>query len=333
MKKSFLIYLVGIMLLQLRVIPLVAQVGINTDNPHSSSILQIFSGNRGLLIPTMSKGDLISGPADGLLIYNSTSKMFDFYNKSRAKWQPISPFITDSVGYALSMTLTLNNILTLNSKVFLKDTLSELKGLGTIPIGGIIMWSGSKIPYGWALCDGHITPEGITTPDLRGRFIVGAGTNSTGLTDPSIWDADYLSSGNLSCKGIIKGKTGGNKSITLTNDQLPMHSHYMNIATSNAGEHVHPYITADADGNFSSYFRDGAKGVIMNHVGGYYVTYDSLTRQTRQIDLTRAITGNQMDAVPNHAHLVSGSTNNIGLSLPVENRPPYYVLAFIIRVK
>lgn len=41
-----------------------------------------------------------------------------------------------------------------------------------IPRGGIIMWSGSvdSIPPGWALCDGR-----NGTPDLRDRFIVGAG--------------------------------------------------------------------------------------------------------------------------------------------------------------
>jgi hypothetical protein len=41
------------------------------------------------------------------------------------------------------------------------------------PSGGIVMWSGSiaSIPAGWFLCDG-----GNSTPDLRNRFIVGAGS-------------------------------------------------------------------------------------------------------------------------------------------------------------
>jgi hypothetical protein len=43
-----------------------------------------------------------------------------------------------------------------------------------IPTGGIIIWSGStgSIPGGWLLCDGT-----NGTPDLRDRFIVGAGNN------------------------------------------------------------------------------------------------------------------------------------------------------------
>ena len=44
------------------------------------------------------------------------------------------------------------------------------------PIGGIIIWYGSysAIPRGWALCDGT-TVNGYKTPDLRHRFVVGAG--------------------------------------------------------------------------------------------------------------------------------------------------------------
>ena len=42
-----------------------------------------------------------------------------------------------------------------------------------VPSGGIIIWSGSQasIPTGWLLCNGS-----NATPDLRDRFIVGAGS-------------------------------------------------------------------------------------------------------------------------------------------------------------
>ena len=63
------------------------------------------------------------------------------------------------------------------------------------PIGGIIMWSGqvSNIPSGWKLCDGN-----NGTPDLRGRFIVGA--SASGGYDP--------------------GATGGSNEVTLTEAHL-----------------------------------------------------------------------------------------------------------------
>jgi hypothetical protein len=56
-----------------------------------------------------------------------------------------------------------------------------------IPAGGIIIWSGStgSVPAGWLLCDGT-----NGTPDLRDRFIVGAGNtyavNATGGTADAI---------------------------------------------------------------------------------------------------------------------------------------------------
>ena len=61
--------------------------------------------------------------------------------------------------------LTINGNLTLNGGTF----------ANAVPTGGIIMWSGGSVPTGWVLCDGD-----NSTPDLRNRFIVGAGSNYTG---------------------------------------------------------------------------------------------------------------------------------------------------------
>lgn len=49
-------------------------------------------------------------------------------------------------------------------------------GGNIIPSGSILLWHGSiaSIPTGWVLCDGT-----HSTPDLRGRFIVGAGTGGS----------------------------------------------------------------------------------------------------------------------------------------------------------
>ena len=56
-----------------------------------------------------------------------------------------------------------------------------------IPTGGIILWSGSigSIPAGWVLCNGN-----NGTPDLRNRFIVGAG--STYAVDATGGSADSV---------------------------------------------------------------------------------------------------------------------------------------------
>ena len=45
----------------------------------------------------------------------------------------------------------------------------ELSQGGSIPIRGIIMWSGSQIPNGWALCNGQIV-NNIRTPKFKRPF-------------------------------------------------------------------------------------------------------------------------------------------------------------------
>lgn len=69
---------------------------------------------------------------------------------------------------------------------------------GNIPSGTIVMWSGNQnsIPTGWALCDGN-----NGTPDLRDKFIVGAGLNYN-IAD-----------------------TGGANEIALTINEMPSHTH------------------------------------------------------------------------------------------------------------
>jgi len=55
--------------------------------------------------------------------------------------------------------------------------------LSSIPRGGIIMWSGAEtnVPEGWNLCDGNNGKkvDGLSIPDLRSRFIVGAGEGAS----------------------------------------------------------------------------------------------------------------------------------------------------------
>ena len=64
---------------------LYSQVGIGTVSPHDSSILDVSSVQKGILVPRMTEAErlLIASPATGLLIYNTTSGVFQ-YNKGDA---------------------------------------------------------------------------------------------------------------------------------------------------------------------------------------------------------------------------------------------------------
>jgi hypothetical protein len=54
---------------------------------------------------------------------------------------------------------------------------------GAVPIGGIIMWSGTvaTIPVDWHLCDGA-----AGTPDLRDKFVVGAKQDDAGIAKTNL---------------------------------------------------------------------------------------------------------------------------------------------------
>jgi len=53
-----------------------AQIGINTSTPDASSILDVYSQDKGMLIPrlTTAKRDAISNPATSLIIYDTDKK-------------------------------------------------------------------------------------------------------------------------------------------------------------------------------------------------------------------------------------------------------------------
>ena len=149
---------------------------------------------------------------------------------------------------------------------------SVIAGFGTIPLGGIVMWSGAlnAIPSGWALCNGQ-TSNGRTTPDLRDRFVVGAGSS------------------------YAVGNTGGANSVTLTVDQIPSHTH-----TYADGFFIENYTQADW---LDEYIGDDKYGSGDTDRDNRYIWY---------------------------RNRVTGST---GGGQAHENRPPYYALAYIMRVQ
>jgi microcystin-dependent protein len=94
----------------------------------------------------------------------------------------------DGDGFAVSGTLAITGGLTLDGAAGTSGQVMVSAGSGNTPTWGnafvagmIMLWSGSvaTIPSGWLLCDGS-----NSTPDLRSRFVVGAGStyavNATG---------------------------------------------------------------------------------------------------------------------------------------------------------
>ena len=88
-----------------------------------------------------------------------------------------------------------------------------------IPVGGIIMWSGTiaNIPSGWELCNGS-----NGTPDLRNKFIVGAHSDLSGEAKTSVEGSSTFTQtgGNIS-----HGHGGSTQATTLSSNQIPAHTH------------------------------------------------------------------------------------------------------------
>lgn len=73
-----------------------SQVGINTTTPDASSLLDLNSTNRGFLAPRMTTAQrlAITAPADGLMVYDTTSKLFYYYVSSTSSWSPINSSVS-----------------------------------------------------------------------------------------------------------------------------------------------------------------------------------------------------------------------------------------------
>jgi microcystin-dependent protein len=162
---------------------------------------------------------------------------------------------------------------------------TSVSGFGTVPVGGIIIWSGAanNVPAGWALCDGT-----RNTPNLQGRFVIGASS------------------------GRAVGTTGGAETVTLSVGQLPAHNHVVSGTTDSQGAHTHPFRAFHA--NFK-------------HAG-------SASEGSTKDDGDGAFTDNgAVQSAGAHAHNINLTSTSTGSGQAIDKMPPFYALAYIMRVQ
>ena len=210
-----------------------------------------------------------------------------------------------------------------------------ISGSGIIPVGGIIMWSGiiADIPATYQLCDGT-----NGTPDLRNKFVICA-------------DADVTVGNELitstTARTTVEGvpKTGGgskdavivthNHSATSTttttiadhNHGLTQSAHSHTISITDPG-HVHSYVDQVSDVNAG--YRNWPSN--NNDCGQQPKDTDSAFTGISASASSESIT----ISVDNESLSPSSSTTtsiaNNGESGTNANLPPYYALAFIMRI-
>jgi microcystin-dependent protein len=165
----------------------------------------------------------------------------------------------------------------------------------------IFMWSGNvdNIPTGWYLCDGN-----NSTPDLRGRFIVGASTDNVGKTqikDPNNQNVYRINSTNQLLYDV--GNKGGYNFQVLSEEQMPKHNH------------------GALDNNGSALFHPQSGGLSMFPIlnGDHPIPKGGLMANV---------------STPYYADTSTGiqEIQNTGNTKPFENRPRYYTLAYIMYV-
>ena len=235
-------------------------------------------------------------------------------------------------------------------------------GFGFVPQGGIIMWSGSiaSIPSGWNLCDGT-----NGTPDLRDRFVVGAGNtyavdetggaNTVALAEANLAAHTHSVSGTTASDGAHTHTVSGNTSNT------GAHTHTVSGNTSNTGAHTHSGSTSNtgshnhrlpdaqaAGGNNPLFINSLGNGSTANFSNNavtfsagahsHNFTTDSQGSHSHTLSGTADSAGahthtlsGTADSAGAHTHSFSTTSGSTGSGTAHENRPPYYALAYIMK--
>ncbi|MBD5349680.1 MAG: tail fiber protein [Bacteroides sp.] len=182
----------------------------------------------------------------------------------------------------------------------------ELAAVQPAPLGTIQMWAGVTVPDGYVLCNGQALRE-TDYPELRKAlgtaFNSALSANGTAYTTQT----GYFRVPDLRGRFIVGqhdsdndyktlGNGGGSKAVALVKEQLPDHTHSFK----------------------DYYFAESHKKVKGN--------YDNIPTNSK-------IGSNDTDYDNDYLQYYVHETESTGQGQTHENRPPYFVLAYIMRTK
>jgi microcystin-dependent protein len=106
--------------------------------------------------------------------------------------------------------------------------------MGQPYVGEIKLFGGNFAPAGWKLCQGQLLPisEYETLFNLIGTTYGGDGQSTFAL--PNLQSRVPVHSGSNGQNSYVLGQEGGAENVTLTNQQLPSHSHGLPVTDSAA---------------------------------------------------------------------------------------------------
>jgi microcystin-dependent protein len=204
--------------------------------------------------------------------------------------------VTNSM--TINNDLTVTDVLTVNDDVIVTDhvTAARVTTTGNVNAAGKIQeGSNNLLPAGViVMWSGTAAPAGWALCDGSGGRPDLRGRFIVGYNSS---DADYNQ----------MGDNGGAKTVALTTAQLPSHLHSSgSLITSSNGSHSHTTPLPSGSG-----------------AGGNFNLAASTTLITQDIRSTSS---------GDHTHTISGNTASTGSGNAHENRPPYYTLAYIIKL-
>lgn len=180
---------------------------------------------------------------------------------------------------------------------------SKIDNFSAIPYGCIVMWSGTiaSIPSGWRICDGT-----NSTPDLRDKFVIGAKLDSAGRAQTTVTGAATYQGGNKDSQ-LVAHIHGATSSASVSTDT---DSWSGQIRASDSGLYAVSGVFTNAGGNGDTFNDNGLSDENV---------------ENRNVNISHS---------HSHNHTVSVTTTiaSEGVSGTNGNLPPYYAIAFIMKV-
>lgn len=194
-----------------------------------------------------------------------------------------------------------------------------------VPLRATLMFhmdSGAEaIPTGWAVCNGQVIAAAnhdlgggdYTMPDFRNRFILGA--------DPTKAVGNAGGTGNTSTDAPGPKGVAGSQSHTISIAELPAHTHSDGTLTvvshsHGGGSHSHSY---------SDYYG-GTNGVNQAPTPEGWFPFSQNFEMGRN-------TGSSGVIISAEAPDVTGATGSVGSGTAIDNRPRFYGIVIIMKVK
>jgi len=209
------------------------------------------------------------------------------------------------------------NDTSLATTAYVRSAISVI-GSGTFVTGMIMMWTGSVAPSGWALCNGQ-----NGTPDLRDRFVVGSGTSY-----------NLGSVGGSKDAVIVRHNHTATSTSTSTFSGTSLANHTHSVNEGNGHDHA-THAKGTFGGSPYSYLSNDNNGYSQGGGAanfGYSGSPDTQLRTSTEgvgITINAASAGTPSGIVTT---TTSTTTANEGETGTNKNLPPYYALAFIMKL-